>query len=68
MWLLIFPEGTNLSKRSTAISNKRARERNLPRSDLVLLPRTRGLRACLERLANSVDWLYDCTMAYEGLP
>lgn len=68
MWLLLFPEGTNLSKRSLAISDKWAEKHGLPQSDLILLPRTRGLRVCLERLAGSVDWLYDCTMAYEGLP
>jgi lysocardiolipin and lysophospholipid acyltransferase len=68
MWLLLFPEGTNLSKRSLAISSKWAEKHGLPQSDLILLPRTRGLRVCLERLAGSVDWLYDCTMAYEGLP
>lgn len=68
MWLLLFPEGTNLSKRSLAISSKWAEKQGLAHSDLILLPRTRGLRVCLEGLAGSVDWLYDCTMAYEGLP
>ena len=64
MWLLMFPEGTNLSKRSLGISKKWADKNNLPHFDLTLLPRTRGLRVCLQGLANSVDWMYDCTIAY----
>lgn len=66
MWLLIFPEDTNLSPESLASSKKWAEKNDLHFSDLVLLPRARGLRACLEGLTDSVDWLYDCTIAYEA--
>ncbi|KAK3674166.1 hypothetical protein LTR78_006013 [Recurvomyces mirabilis] len=68
MWLLIFPEGTNLSKRSSAISKKWAESRGIRSPTLTLLPRARGLQACIAGLAGSVDWLYDCTIAYENLP
>ena len=68
MWLLIFPEGTNLSKRSLGINEKWAKRNGLPDSDLILIPRSRGLRACLEGLDGSVDWIYDCTIAYHHIP
>ncbi|KAK5107675.1 hypothetical protein LTR62_000910 [Meristemomyces frigidus] len=68
MWLLIFPEGTNLSKRSMAISQKWADKQNIPPSQLTLLPRARGLQTFLAGLADSVEWLYDCTIAYEQIP
>jgi len=68
MWLLIFPEGTNLSKRSLGISRKWAEKNDLPHSDLLLLPRSRGLLTCLKGLADSVEWIYDGTIAYEGIP
>ncbi|KAH9845463.1 acyltransferase-domain-containing protein [Teratosphaeria destructans] len=68
MWLLIFPEGTNLSKRSMSLSQKWAAETGLAPFELTLLPRSRGLQVCIEGLRGSVDWLYDCTIAYEDIP
>ncbi|KAK6430769.1 hypothetical protein LTR95_013076 [Oleoguttula sp. CCFEE 5521] len=68
MWLLIFPEGTNLTKRSSAISRKWAEKNGLQCSDLTLLPRSRGLLACLQGLEVTVEWVYDCTIAYDGIP
>jgi lysocardiolipin and lysophospholipid acyltransferase len=33
-----------------------------------LLPRSTGLSFCLKELKGSVEYLYDCTLAYEGVP
>ncbi len=33
-----------------------------------LLPRSTGLHFCLQELKDTTDWLYDCTIAYEGVP
>jgi hypothetical protein len=33
-----------------------------------LLPRTTGLQFCLNELRQTTNWLYDCTIAYEGIP
>ena len=33
-----------------------------------LLPRSTGLRFCLNELKETTEWLYDCTIAYEGVP
>ncbi|QGA17041.1 hypothetical protein EYB26_004711 [Talaromyces marneffei] len=46
MWLLIFPEGTNLSINTKNISNKYGEK----------------------QLRGTVDWVYDCTVGYEGPP
>ena len=68
MWLLIFPEGTNLSantrKKSVAWSQKSGK----PDMKHQLLPRSTGMQFCLEQLDDSVEWVYDCTVAYEGTP
>jgi lysocardiolipin and lysophospholipid acyltransferase len=68
MWLLIFPEGTNLSPNTRPKSEAYAKKEDLVHPKHVLLPRTTGLRFCLQQLATTVDWLYDCTLAYEGVP
>ena len=68
MWLLMFPEGTNLSantrKRSVAWANK------IGIKDLehLLLPRSTGLLFCLRNLKDTVEAVYDCSIAYEGIP
>lgn len=68
MWLLIFPEGTNLSantrKKSVAWSQKSGQ----PDMKHQLLPRATGMHFCLQELKGTVDWVYDCTVAYEGVP
>jgi len=65
--LLIFPEGTNLSsntkKKTLAYAEKVGRE---PFKHL-LLPRTTGLRYSLLKLKDTVDEIYDITLAYSGL-
>lgn len=68
MWLLLFPEGTNLTARSRSMSKKWADKVGAKDFDLSLIPRSRGLQFCLRELASTVDWLYDCTIAYDGIP
>ncbi|KAF2843033.1 acyltransferase-domain-containing protein, partial [Patellaria atrata CBS 101060] len=68
MWLLIFPEGTNLAAGTRAASKKWADENGLEDMKHQLLPRSTGLQFCLQELRQSTEWLYDCTIAYEGVP
>ncbi|KAI8938927.1 hypothetical protein NX059_004782 [Plenodomus lindquistii] len=68
MWLIIFPEGTNLSASTRANSKKWADKNGLQDMKHQLLPRSTGLKFCLNELKNTTDWLYDCTIAYEGVP
>jgi len=68
MWLLIFPEGTNFSDNTLPKTQAYAKKRDLPHPTYELLPRSKGLHFCLENLRSSVPWLYDCTLAYEGVP
>jgi len=68
MWLLIFPEGTNLAKNGRAKSQTWSRKSGIPDLQHALLPRKTGLLFCLEELKDTVQWVYDCTIAYEGVP
>lgn len=76
MWLLLFPEGTNLSREGRATSARFAKKSGIPDLTNLLHPRTTGVRFCLDRLATryhpttgevikkGVDYLYDCTIHY----
>ena len=68
MWLLIFPEGTNLSANTRNSSARWAEKKGIPDMKHQLLPRSTGLFFCLQQLEGTVDWVYDCTIAYEGTP
>ncbi|KAF2811076.1 acyltransferase-domain-containing protein [Mytilinidion resinicola] len=68
MWLLIFPEGTNLSNNGRNSSAKWAEKNGIPDLQHALLPRSTGLLFCLREMRNTVDWVYDCTVTYEGVP
>ncbi|KAK3074059.1 hypothetical protein LTR53_003838 [Teratosphaeriaceae sp. CCFEE 6253] len=68
MWLLIFPEGTNLSETTREKSASWAKKSGVPDMKNQLLPRSTGLQFCLQELKPSTNWLYDCTIAYEGVP
>ena len=68
MWLLLFPEGTNLSGNGRAKSAKWAEKTGLKDMEHVLLPRSTGTWFCLNELKGSVDYVYDCAVAYEGIP
>lgn len=68
MWLLLFPEGTNLAPSTRAKSAAWAQKNNMSDLKHVLLPRSTGLQFCLDELKGTVDYVYDCTIAYEGVP
>ncbi|KAI9714813.1 MAG: hypothetical protein M1820_000102 [Bogoriella megaspora] len=68
MWLLIFPEGTNLSSNSREASQKWAEKSGVPDMKHCLLPRATGLQFCLSQLTGTLDYVYDITIAYEGIP
>ena len=68
MWLMIFPEGTNLSANTRKGSKKWADKQGLQDLQHLLLPRSTGLQYCLQELKGTLDWVYDCTVAYEGIP
>ena len=68
MWLVIFPEGTNLSTNGRRGSKKWADKQGIDDLRHLLLPRSTGLLYCLQELRGTIDWVYDCTLAYEGIP
>lgn len=65
--LLIFPEGTNLSANTRGKTLIYAEKVGRPPFKHLLLPRTTGLRYSLLKLKNTVDEVYDITLAYSGL-
>ncbi|KAI1003253.1 hypothetical protein K3495_g4959 [Podosphaera aphanis] len=67
MWLILFPEGTNASIETRARSSAWAKELGIKDMEHVLLPRSAGLFFCMNELRGTVEYLYDCTMAYEGV-
>ncbi|KAF7502325.1 hypothetical protein GJ744_006026 [Endocarpon pusillum] len=68
MWLLIFPEGTNLAESTRERSAKWAKKNGIQDMQHTLLPRSTGLRFSLQQMRESVRYVYDCTIAYEGVP
>ena len=68
MWLLIFPEGTNLSANGRRSSKAWADKTGTPDMEHQLLPRTTGLQFCLSELRDTVPYVYDCTIGYAGIP
>jgi len=68
MWLLLFPEGTNLSSNGRRKSAAWAEKSGLKDAEHLMLPRSTGMYFCLTELKGTVDYVYDCTVAYEGIP
>lgn len=68
MWLLLFPEGTNLSDNGRVKSAKWAEKTGVKDPAHLLLPRSTGTFFCLNELKGTLDYVYDCTVAYEGIP
>ena len=68
MWLIIFPEGTNLSANTRAQSARFSAKSGIPDLKHQILPRSTGLQFCLNELGDTVEYLYDCTIGYEGIP
>ncbi len=68
MWLMMFPEGTNLADSTREASKKWAEKNGINDMRHMLLPRSTGLQFILQELRQTVDYVYDCTIAYEGVP
>ncbi|KAI9815714.1 MAG: hypothetical protein M1827_002110 [Pycnora praestabilis] len=68
MWLMLFPEGTNLAPSTREASKKWADKNGIKDMKHQLLPRSTGLQFMLQELRKTVRWVYDCTIAYEGVP
>ncbi|KAF6824947.1 lysocardiolipin acyltransferase [Colletotrichum plurivorum] len=68
MWLLLFPEGTNLAANGRRKSAAWAEKTGLKDPEHVLLPRSTGMFFCLSELKGTLEYVYDCTVAYEGIP
>ena len=68
MWLMMFPEGTNLASCTREKSRKWAEKNGIKDMKHGLLPRSTGLNFMLQELRQTVDYVYDCTIAYEGVP
>ena len=68
MWLMMFPEGTNLADSTREASRQWAEKNGIKDMQHTLLPRSTGLQFILQELRHTVDYVYDCTIAYEGVP
>ncbi|KIW63175.1 hypothetical protein PV04_10041 [Phialophora macrospora] len=68
MWLLLFPEGTNLAPSTREKSAAWAKKNNISDCMHTLLPRSTGLHFCLDELKGSIEYVYDVTVVYAGVP
>lgn len=68
MWLLLFPEGTNLSGNGRNKSAAWAEKSGQADLRHLMLPRSTGMYFCLSELKGTVEYVYDCAVAYEGVP
>ncbi|CAD6593130.1 MAG: hypothetical protein ASARMPREDX12_006854 [Alectoria sarmentosa] len=60
--------GTNLSKNGRAKSVKWADRQGEKDLKYTLIPRSTGTYFCLKALNGTLEWVYDCTLAYDGVP
>ncbi|CAG8549673.1 1089_t:CDS:2 [Diversispora eburnea] len=67
LWLLIFPEGTVVSKSARNKSKSYSEKNGLRDLEHLLLPRSTGLHFCTKALRKSVDYIYDLTIGFEGI-
>ncbi|CAG8589466.1 1647_t:CDS:2, partial [Paraglomus occultum] len=67
LWLLIFPEGTLISDCTRKTSQKFAEKAGLVDHKHLLLPRSTGLLFCMKELQESVDYIYDMTIGFDGV-
>ncbi|XP_005099244.1 1-acyl-sn-glycerol-3-phosphate acyltransferase epsilon [Aplysia californica] len=69
MWLVIFPEGTRFNPELPNVieeSKQFTQSQGLEPLNTVLYPRIRAVQVCVEQLRNSVESLYDVTLAYSN--
>lgn len=57
-----------MSRNAKANSASWAKKKDIPDMEHVVLPRSTGLLFCLRELKGTLDYVYDCTVAYEGVP
>ncbi|CAG8528425.1 28129_t:CDS:2 [Dentiscutata erythropus] len=67
MWLLIFPEGTLVSKETRGWSQSYAAKIGVDDNVHCLLPHATGLHFCSQTLRKSVHYIYDLTIGFEGV-
>ncbi|KAF5121642.1 hypothetical protein DV113_000918 [Geotrichum candidum] len=69
-WLILFPEGTTISRNGVAKSRAFAEKQTpaLRSPSHLLLPRSRGLRFSIEQLHETVEYIYDSTIYYSDIP
>jgi lysocardiolipin and lysophospholipid acyltransferase len=63
-WMLIFPEGTNISHNNKKISHKYAEKAHLPKNECVLLPRVKGLYVAAKQLYPNTTKILDFSIGY----
>jgi 1-acyl-sn-glycerol-3-phosphate acyltransferase len=69
LWLMLFPEGTRITRSKLERSQAFARERGLPVLRHLLTPRTKGFAASVQGLRQHLHAVYDVTIAYPtGVP
>ena len=68
MWLLIYPEGTNMSANTRRNSAKWAAKVGIEDLKHQVLPRSTGFHFVLSELKGTVDYVYDVTVGYGGIP
>lgn len=63
-WMLIFPEGTNISHNNRRISQAYADKTGLQKNESVLLPRVKGLYIALKELSPENKKILDFTIGF----
>lgn len=64
-WVMIFPEGTRLTRSKLIASRGYAQRRGLPVFDKVLVPRPKGVWASIQGLRSKINFIYDVSIGYE---
>lgn len=67
-WILLFPEGTTLSRNGVAGTTRYAQKTGKTVPNHLLLPRSTGMRHFLLNLDDSIEYVYDCTVRYANIP
>eukprot|EP01102_Stenamoeba_stenopodia_P013328 TRINITY_DN4311_c0_g1_i1.p1 TRINITY_DN4311_c0_g1~~TRINITY_DN4311_c0_g1_i1.p1 ORF type:complete len:290 (+),score=47.21 TRINITY_DN4311_c0_g1_i1:127-996(+) len=67
-WLVIHSEGTRLKPSSIKESQEFCKKLNLPIMNNCLLPRYKGLNACMHALRSKFDYFVDVTLQYDVDP
>lgn len=68
LWILIFPEGTRATQKKLEASQNFARSKGLTVFNHLLYPRLKGFLGLIPIMRNSLDYVVDCNISYEGNP